>query len=150
MWCEPLGERGAAVPAQVEIAGRLLAALAAEPRCRARRLDLQLAQQRACARLVAVASDPHLRLRDVGWHVTDDARHVLVEDVRTDARLIQPIGDEVGVVTLARHVHAFHRRPLDGERTIMKMPIDPDGNRREGITCSIVTTKNGGTYRRER
>src|SRR5437870_4472840 len=72
-------QRISAVPAQLEIARRLFATFAAKEWRRAPRIQLHLVQQRSRARLVGVAGDPHLRLRDVGRHVTDDARHVLVE-----------------------------------------------------------------------
>ena len=75
--------RAAALPAQVERRRRLLAA--------ARRSDASAgalasssirAQHRVARSRSCVVVEPHLRLRDVGRHVADDARRVLVEHVR--------------------------------------------------------------------
>ena len=110
-------QRAPAVPAQVEVRRRLFAARAARVRAGARagRLDVAQHDQRALA--VAVALDPHLRLRDVGRHVADDARRMLVEHVRLDAGLAQAVGDEPRVVALLRDVDADHaRRPPGDER----------------------------------
>ena len=66
-----------------------------------------VAQHDLRALAVALALEPHLRLRHVvAGHVADDARRVLVEHVRADARLAQPVGDEVRVVALPRGVEA--------------------------------------------
>ena len=76
------------------------------PGARARRLDLAQHDQGALA--VAVALDPHLRLRDIGRDVADDARRMLVEHVRLDAGLAQAVGDEPRIVALLRDVDADH------------------------------------------
>src|SRR5690348_4648875 len=107
------GDRRTAIPTELEVAGRLLAALAAEERRPRAGLLLHRAQQRASARLVGVVGEPHLWLRDVRRHVADDARRMLVEDVRTDAGLVQAVGDEIGVVALACNVNANHGRHSD-------------------------------------
>src|SRR5690242_6405758 len=107
------GDRRTAIPTKLEVARRLLAALAAEERRPRPRFLLHRAQQRACARLVGVVSEPYLRLGDVRRDVADDARGMLVEDVRADPGLVQAIGDEISVVALACNVDANHGRHSD-------------------------------------
>ncbi len=82
---------------------------AAEHAARLRAIGGQRRQHRFGARTVARLLQPDLRLRDVGRHLADDARHVLVEDVRGDAGLLQPMQQQVGVEAVQRGVEAFHR-----------------------------------------
>ena len=65
-----------------------------------RGVGLDRPQQRLRALAVGLALEPDLRLRDLGRHVADDARRVLVEDVRADAGLLQPVGEQIGVEAL--------------------------------------------------
>ena len=109
----PCAARAAAVPAEVEVRRRLLAARAARDRLPVRSPAASISRSTILRALaVAFALEPHLRLRDVGRHVADDARRVLVEHVRADAGLVQAVGDQPRVVALPRDVDADHaRRP---------------------------------------
>ena len=73
-----------------------------------RGIGLHRSQQRLRTLAVGLALEPHLRLRDVGRDLADDARRVLVEHVRADAGLLQPVGEQVRVVALAGDVEAEH------------------------------------------
>ena len=72
-----------------------------------------------CARLRSAAAaprpargplvvEPHLRLRDIGRHLADDARRVLVEHVRLDAGLREPVDEQVRVDALHRDEDPLH------------------------------------------
>src|SRR5579862_5713262 len=100
-------DRRAAVPAKIETARRLLAALATMQR-RPARFELDRAKQRTRAWRIAIVGQPDLRLRHVGRHVAGNARHVLVEDVRANAGLVQSVGHEIRVEALPRDVDADH------------------------------------------
>ena len=51
---------------------------------------------------------PHLGLGDVRWNIADDARHVFVENMCGDARLLQAVQQQVGVEPVNRGVKALH------------------------------------------
>ena len=82
----------------------------------ARGVGFHRAQQYLRALAVALVFQPNLGLRHIGRHVADDARRVLVEDVRAYAGLSQPIREEIGVVALARDVEPEHRATPDAMR----------------------------------
>src|SRR5205823_5620271 len=85
-------------------------------RATARRFDLT--QHDLGTFAIAFALDPDLRLRHfVARNVADDARCMLVEHVRADAGVIEPMRDEPCVVALARGVDADH----DGGRQSMRV-----------------------------
>ena len=99
----------AAVPAELEVRRIFLVAGAAEHAARLPALARQRGEHRFGARAVAFVRQPHLRLRDIGRNLADDARRVLVEDVRADAGMLQPVQQQVGVESVQRGVEAFHR-----------------------------------------
>jgi hypothetical protein len=60
-------------------------------------LARQRGEHRLGPRPVAFVRQPHLRLRDVGRNLADDTRHVLVEHVRADAGMLQPVQQQIRV-----------------------------------------------------
>lgn len=103
----PVLKAGAAAPAELEVGRVLFAALAAAYAAGARSLSGEGGENRFGAGTVAVILQPHLWLRDVRRDVADDARHVLVEHVRDNTCLLQPVQQQVGVEAVQGGVEAF-------------------------------------------
>ena len=89
----------------------LLGALGAHDASGAAALLLVRAQHGVGAHAVRVVVEPYLRLRDVRRHLADDARHVLVEDVRLDTGMREPIDQQIGLDAMCRNEDPLHRRP---------------------------------------
>src|SRR5439155_23987687 len=78
---------------------------------------------------------PHLRLRHIRRYVADEALHVLVEDVRGNTGLLQPVQNQVGVETIERDVEALHA-PMSQARPRTSRPaqdVAAADDAREGI-----------------
>jgi hypothetical protein len=52
--------------------------------------------------------EPYLWLGDLGRHIADNALHVLVENMRDDARVLQSMQQQVRVETVEAYVEALH------------------------------------------
>src|SRR5512141_1529471 len=78
-------QRCPAVPAELESCGILFATRATEQDAGAVAGGVVIAQYDGCTSAVGVVVEPDLRPGDLRRNVADDARHVLVEDVRLDA-----------------------------------------------------------------
>src|SRR6266542_1101039 len=99
---------GAAVPAEVEGGGIVFATLSTSHAPRFPPIGLQRSQHRLGLRAIAGALEPHLRLRDIRRHVADDALHVLVENVCSDACLLQPMQEQIGIEAVEGVIEALH------------------------------------------
>ena len=100
-------EAGAAVPAEVERAGIVLAAARADDG-RAGDARLQVGVDYfASARRVLRVHDPELRERGIDGKLAREARGVRVEDLRANAPVGEPVGEEVRFGQVGRCVDAL-------------------------------------------
>jgi hypothetical protein len=95
------------------------------PRGTTGRIRCPIARARAPApparlrtRAVPFVRQPNLRLGDIWRNLADYARRVLVEDVRADTGMLQPVQQQIGVESIQRRVEAFHRLFSPTTRTI--------------------------------
>ena len=102
-------ERPAALPAQLERRGVLLAALRADDASDAIALLLVGTKHRFGERPVGIVVEPDLRLGDVGRDFPDNARRMFVEDMGLDARVRKAIDEEIGLDTMRRDEYPLHR-----------------------------------------
>ena len=78
------------------------------PRAGRRGVGFHSIEQRLRALAIGLALEPYLRLRDIGRNVADDARRMLVEHMRADSSLLEPIGEQVRVIALAGDIETEH------------------------------------------
>ena len=71
-------------------------------------LGLQRGEHSFRTRPIGCAFKPDLRLRNIRRHVADNALHMLVEDVRYDARVLQAMQQQVRVEAVKSYVEALH------------------------------------------
>src|SRR5947207_10861109 len=104
----PALQAAPALPADLEIRGVVLAAVRAAKATGLHAFRTQRRQHGLGPRPVGGTFEPYLRLSDIGRHIADDALHVLIEYVRRNTRLLQPVQHEVGIEAIERDIEAFH------------------------------------------